>query len=296
MQNLLYVLPLFGVLGLLYVVWKSAWVASQDAGTDKMKKIAGHIAEGAMAFLKAEYKVLVIFVACVAILLSVTANNTTSSWLVGVSFVLGAFSSALAGFIGMRVATKANVRTTNAARTSLGKALEIAFVGGSVMGMGVVGIGVLGLSVLLIVYGNMFGMDTQENVTRVITIITGFSFGASSIALFARVGGGIYTKAADVGADLVGKVEAGIPEDHPLNPATIADNVGDNVGDVAGMGADLFESYVGSIVGTMVLGAAFMVPGFTDNFNGLSAVLLPLVLAGVGIIMSFVGTFFVKVK
>ncbi len=296
MQNLLYVLPLFGVLGLLYVVWKSAWVANQDAGTDKMKKIASHIAEGAMAFLKAEYKVLIIFVACVAVLLAVTANSTTSSPLVGVSFALGAFSSALAGFIGMRVATKANVRTTNAARNSLGKALEIAFVGGSVMGMGVVGIGVLGLSVLLIVYGNMFGMDTQENVTRVITIITGFSFGASSIALFARVGGGIYTKAADVGADLVGKVEAGIPEDHPLNPATIADNVGDNVGDVAGMGADLFESYVGSIVGTMVLGAAFMVPGFNDQFNGLSAVLLPLVLAGVGIIMSFVGTFFVKVK
>jgi K(+)-stimulated pyrophosphate-energized sodium pump len=297
MQNqLLYVLPFFGVLGLLYVVWKSAWVAKQDAGTDKMKKIAGHIAEGAMAFLKAEYKVLVIFVACVAVLLAVTANGTTSSWLVGVSFVLGAFSSALAGFIGMKVATKANVRTTNAARTSLGKALEVAFVGGSVMGMGVVGIGVLGLSLLMIIYGNMFGLDGQENVTRVITIITGFSFGASSIALFARVGGGIYTKAADVGADLVGKVEAGIPEDHPLNPATIADNVGDNVGDVAGMGADLFESYVGSIVGTMVLGAAFMVPGFSDNFNGLSAVLLPLVLAGVGIIMSFVGTFFVKVK
>ncbi len=296
LNQLLYALPFFGVLGLLYVVWKSAWVANQDAGTDKMKKIAGHIAEGAMAFLKAEYKVLVIFVACVAILLAVTANGTTSSWLVGVSFALGAFSSALAGFIGMRVATKANVRTTNAARKSLGKALEIAFVGGSVMGMGVVGIGVLGLSILLIVYGNMFGLDTQDNVTRVITIITGFSFGASSIALFARVGGGIYTKAADVGADLVGKVEAGIPEDHPLNPATIADNVGDNVGDVAGMGADLFESYVGSIVGTMVLGAAFMVPGFSDNFNGLSAVLLPLVLAGVGIIMSFVGTFFVKVK
>ena len=296
LNQLLYALPFFGVLGLLYVVWKSAWVASQDAGTDKMKKIASHIAEGAMAFLKAEYKVLIIFVACVAVLLAVTANNTTSSPLVGVSFALGAFSSALAGFIGMRVATKANVRTTNAARTSLGKALEIAFVGGSVMGMGVVGIGVLGLSVLLIVYGNMFGMDTQENATRVITIITGFSFGASSIALFARVGGGIYTKAADVGADLVGKVEAGIPEDHPLNPATIADNVGDNVGDVAGMGADLFESYVGSIVGTMVLGAAFMVPGFSDNFNGLSAVLLPLVLAGVGIIMSFIGTFFVNVK
>jgi len=296
MQNLLYVLPLFGVMGLLYVVWKSAWVAKQDAGTDKMKKIAGHIAEGAMAFLKAEYKVLAIFVACVAVLLAVTANSETSSPMVGVSFVLGAFCSALAGFIGMQVATKANVRTTNAARTSLGKALEVAFTGGSVMGMGVVGIGVLGLSVLFIIYSKIYGVDTQDNLNQVITIITGFSFGASSIALFARVGGGIYTKAADVGADLVGKVEAGIPEDHPLNPATIADNVGDNVGDVAGMGADLFESYVGSIVGTMVLGAAFMVPGFSDNFDGLSAVLLPLVLAGVGIVMSFLGTFFVKVK
>ncbi len=296
MQNLLYVLPLFGVMGLLYVVWKSAWVAKQDAGTDKMKKIAGHIAEGAMAFLKAEYKVLAIFVACVAALLAFTANSETSSPLVGVSFVLGAFCSALAGFIGMRVATKANVRTTNAARTSLGKALEVAFTGGSVMGMGVVGIGVLGLSVLFIVYSKIYGIDSQASLNQVITIITGFSFGASSIALFARVGGGIYTKAADVGADLVGKVEAGIPEDHPLNPATIADNVGDNVGDVAGMGADLFESYVGSIVGTMVLGAAFMVPGFIDNFDGLSAVLLPLVLASVGIVMSFLGTFFVKVK
>ncbi len=292
----MYSLPVFGLLGLLYVVWKSNWVANQDAGTDKMKKIAGHIAEGAMAFLKAEYKVLVIFVACVATLLAVTANKETSSWLVGVSFVLGAFSSALAGFIGMRVATKANVRTTNAARTSLGKALELAFTGGSVMGMGVVGIGVLGLSLLFIIYAQIFGVDTQAGLNQVITVITGFSFGASSIALFARVGGGIYTKAADVGADLVGKVEAGIPEDHPLNPATIADNVGDNVGDVAGMGADLFESYVGSIVGTMVLGAAFMVPGFSDNFSGLSAVLLPLALSGVGIVMSFIGTFFVRVK
>jgi K(+)-stimulated pyrophosphate-energized sodium pump len=296
MQNLVYYLPLFGVIGLIYVIWKSAWVASQDAGTDKMKKISSHIAEGAMAFLKAEYKVLIIFVACVAILLGVTADSETSSPLVGVSFVLGAFSSALAGFIGMRVATKANVRTTNAARTSLGKALEVAFTGGSVMGMGVVAIGVLGLSILFIIYANLFGVDSQAGLNQVITVITGFSFGASSIALFARVGGGIYTKAADVGADLVGKVEAGIPEDHPLNPATIADNVGDNVGDVAGMGADLFESYVGSIVGTMVLGAAFMVPGFSDNFQGLSAVLLPLVLAGVGIVMSFLGTFFVKVK
>jgi K(+)-stimulated pyrophosphate-energized sodium pump len=296
MENILYLLPVFGVLGLLFVVWKSAWVNKQDAGTDKMKKIAGHIAEGAMAFLKAEYKVLAIFVVCVALLLGFTANSESSSPLVGVSFVLGAFCSALAGFIGMRVATKANVRTTNAARTSLGKALEVAFAGGSVMGMGVVGLGVLGLSTLFIIYSKMYGVDNQMNLTQVITILTGFSFGASSIALFARVGGGIYTKAADVGADLVGKVEAGIPEDHPLNPATIADNVGDNVGDVAGMGADLFESYVGSIVGTMVLGAAFMVPGFADNFEGLSAVLLPLVLAGVGIVMSFFGTFFVKVK
>lgn len=296
MQTVLYVLPLFGVMGLLYVIWKSAWVSRQDAGTDKMKKIAGHIAEGAMAFLKAEYKVLSIFVLCVALLLAFTASSKTSSPLVGISFVLGAFSSALAGFIGMRVATKANVRTTHAARTSLGRALEVAFAGGSVMGMGVVGIGVLGLSVLFIIYSNIYGVDNQANLTQVITVLTGFSFGASSIALFARVGGGIYTKAADVGADLVGKVEAGIPEDHPLNPATIADNVGDNVGDVAGMGADLFESYVGSIIGTMVLGAAFMVPGFADNFGGLSAVLLPLVLAGVGIIMSFIGTFFVKVK
>ncbi|MCI0750850.1 MAG: sodium-translocating pyrophosphatase [Flammeovirgaceae bacterium] len=296
MQTLLYSLPVFGVLGLLYVVWKSAWVNKQDAGTDKMKKIASHIAEGAMAFLKAEYKVLAIFVVCVALLLALTADSEISHPLVGFSFVLGAFCSVLAGFIGMRVATKANVRATQAARTGLGKALEIAFTGGSVMGMGVVGLGVLGLSVLFIVYSNMFGVDNQMNLNLVITVITGFSFGASSIALFARVGGGIYTKAADVGADLVGKVEAGIPEDHPLNPATIADNVGDNVGDVAGMGADLFESYVGSIVGTMVLGAAFMVPGFVDNFNGLSAVLLPLVLAGVGIVMSFLGTFFVRVK
>jgi K(+)-stimulated pyrophosphate-energized sodium pump len=217
---------------------------------------------------------------------------------VAISFVLGAFSSALAGFIGMRVATKANVRTTSAARHSLGKALEVAFAGGSVMGMGVVGLGVLGLSLLFIVYGQLFGLEDANMINRVITVITGFSFGASSIALFARVGGGIYTKAADVGADLVGKVEAGIPEDHPLNPATIADNVGDNVGDVAGMGADLFESYVGSIVGTMVLGAAFITPEFMglDGMNGLSAVLLPLALSAVGIIVSIIGTFFVKVK
>jgi K(+)-stimulated pyrophosphate-energized sodium pump len=299
MQNLVYYLPVFGLLGLIYVAWKSAWVSNLDAGTDKMKKIASHISEGAMAFLKAEYKVLAIFVVCVAALLAFTADNETSSPLVGLSFAIGAFCSALAGFIGMRVATKANVRTTHAARTSLGKALEVAFTGGSVMGMGVVGIGVLGLSLLFIGYSALFGTESLASVNRVITVITGFSFGASSIALFARVGGGIYTKAADVGADLVGKVEAGIPEDHPLNPATIADNVGDNVGDVAGMGADLFESYVGSIVGTMVLGAAFMgVTTFAspEFMNGLSPVLLPLALAAVGIVMSFLGTFFVKVK
>ena len=298
-NTLIMILPLLGVVGLIYTFWRSAWVNRQEVGTDRMATIAKNIADGAMAFLKAEYKVLAIFVLAVAILLGISGNTETSSPLVALSFVIGAICSALAGFIGMRVATKANVRTTNAARTSLGKALEVAFAGGSVMGLGVVGLGVLGLGVLLLLYSNLFGVDTAENVNRVITVITGFSFGASSIALFARVGGGIYTKAADVGADLVGKVEAGIPEDHPLNPATIADNVGDNVGDVAGMGADLFESYVGSIIGTMVLGAVFIgAAGFetTNEFGGLNAVLLPMVLAGVGILTSIFGTFFVKVR
>ncbi len=294
-QTITYAIPVFGVLALLYTFWRSAWVSKQEVGTERMARIAKNIADGAMAFLKAEYRVLSIFVLAVAVLLAVSANSDNSSWLIAVSFVLGAICSALAGFIGMRVATKANVRTTNAARTSLGKALEVAFAGGAVMGLGVVGLGVLGLSVLFITYSNM-GWD----INKVITVITGFSFGASSIALFARVGGGIYTKAADVGADLVGKVEAGIPEDHPLNPATIADNVGDNVGDVAGMGADLFESYVGSIIGTMVLGAAFIgvSNGFepTNEYGGLNAVLLPLILAGVGIVTSIIGTFFVRVK
>jgi len=291
------VLPIFGVFALMFTVWKFGWVSKQEVGTDKMGRIAKNIADGAMAFLKAEYKVLSIFVLVVMLLLIFSANPDTSSRLVGLSFVLGAICSALAGFIGMRVATKANVRTTNAAREGLGKALEVAFAGGSVMGMGVVGLGVLGLSLLFLLYSNLYGISTAGEVNKVITILTGFSFGASSIALFARVGGGIYTKAADVGADLVGKVEAGIPEDHPLNPATIADNVGDNVGDVAGMGADLFESYVGSIIGTMVLGAALMGSvGWSDGFDNLSAVLLPLVLAGVGIITSIIGTFFVKVK
>ena len=297
MLNIIYFSAAAGVIALLFTALKSSWVSKQEVGTDRMARIAESIAKGAMAFLKAEYKVLSGFVLVVALILAFSANPETSSWMVAISFVVGAICSGLAGFIGMKVATKANVRTTQAARTSLGKGLEVAFAGGSVMGLGVVGLGVLGLSVLFFVFSQMFGIDGAGAVNKVLAIVTGFSFGASSIALFARVGGGIYTKAADVGADLVGKVEAGIPEDHPLNPATIADNVGDNVGDVAGMGADLFESYVGSIIGTMVLGAAFMtIPGWSDNFDGLSAVMLPLVLAGTGIFTSILGTFFVRVK
>jgi K(+)-stimulated pyrophosphate-energized sodium pump len=283
-----------------------SWVGKQDPGNERMVRIGTNIADGAMAFLRAEYKVLAIFVVVVAALLVFTADPVTSSFMIGVSFILGAICSALAGFIGMRVATKANVRTTNAARESLGKALGVAFAGGSVMGLGVVGLGLLGLGLLFLIFQGMFvpeatvngSVEAQTAIIRVITVLTGFSFGASSIALFARVGGGIYTKAADVGADLVGKVEAGIPEDHPLNPATIADNVGDNVGDVAGMGADLFESYVGSIIGTMVIGAAFItLPQFAGSeIGGLNAVLLPLVVAGIGIVASIIGTFFVRVS
>lgn len=297
MENLVYILPAFGVLALLFVMWKNAWVSKQEVGDEKMANIAKNIAVGAMAFLKAEYKVLSIFVVTVAVLLAFKGANEgeSSHALVALSFVVGALCSGLAGYMGMKVATKANVRTTNAARTSLGKALEVAFAGGSVMGLGVVGLGILGLSGLFLIYTNFIGADW--NIERVLNVLAGFSLGASSIALFARVGGGIYTKAADVGADLVGKIEAGIPEDHPLNPATIADNVGDNVGDVAGMGADLFESYVGSIIATMVLGAAFVaLPEFAGTFNGLGAVLLPMTLAAVGIVMSIIGTFFVKVK
>ncbi|MBI9042349.1 sodium-translocating pyrophosphatase [Lutibacter sp.] len=291
MELLVNYLPLFGVLALVFVYLKNRWVTKQDAGNEKMAKIAKNIAVGAMSFLKAEYKVLLIFVVAVAILLFLKGDyEENSNGMIAFSFIVGAICSALAGFIGMRVATKANVRTTQAARTSLGRALEVAFAGGSVMGMGVVGLGVLGLSSLFMMYQILW--PGAENLSMVLNVLSGFSLGASSIALFARVGGGIYTKAADVGADLVGKVEAGIPEDHPLNPATIADNVGDNVGDVAGMGADLFESYVGSIIGTMVLGALIITP----DFNGLGAVYLPLVLAAVGIVMSIIGTFFVKVR
>ncbi|WP_449258498.1 sodium-translocating pyrophosphatase [Chlorobium limicola] len=295
-QTILYAIPLSGVLALLYAFFKASWITKQPVGTEKMAKIAGHIADGALAFLKREYKVLFIFVISVAALLAyANSGRPATSPVIAVSFIVGALCSALAGFFGMRVATKANVRTTNAARTGLGEALNIAFSGGLVMGLSVVGLGVLGLSVLFIVYSQMFPALTQ--VEEVINLISGFSLGASSIALFARVGGGIYTKAADVGADLAGKVYEGIPEDDPRNPATIADNVGDNVGDVAGMGADLFESYVGAIIGTMVLGAAF-VPVFNTmvGVNPVAAVTLPLIIAAVGILVSIAGSFFVKVK
>ena len=290
MNDLLYLVPGSGLVALLFVYLKNNWVASKDVGSEKMERIAKNIADGAMAFLRAEYKILSVFVIITAVLLGFKGESEGSSYLVAVSFVVGALCSGLAGFIGMKVATKANVRTTNAAQDSLGKALEIAFSGGAVMGLGVVGLGVLGLGSLFIIYNGMF-----QDIDTVIKVISGFSLGASSIALFARVGGGIYTKAADVGADLVGKVEAGIPEDHPLNPATIADNVGDNVGDVAGMGADLFESFVGSIIGAMVLGAAFI---GLQEFSGMetNAILLPLFIASTGIIMSIIGTFFVRVK
>ncbi len=285
---MIYLIPAAGVLALVFALFKAQWVKGQDAGDENMQRIAGHIQEGAMAFLSREYRVLAVFVAIVGVMLAVgNANVASSHWLIGVSFVLGAVASGLAGYFGMRIATLANVRTTSAARTSLNKALAVAFSGGAVMGMVVVGLGVLGLSLLYLVYMKLYG--DAWGTERVIQVISGFSLGASSIALFARVGGGIYTKAADVGADLVGKVEAGIPEDDPRNPAVIADNVGDNVGDVAGMGADLFESYVGSIVGSMILGVAFL-PG---NIN---AVLLPLVLAAAGIVVSIIGTFFVRTK
>ncbi len=294
MSYLIYLILGAGLIGILFTVWKSAWVKKQAVGNEKMEKIGTHIADGAMAFLKAEYKVLAIFVAAIAVLLYFKGHiDKDSNGFVALSFVVGAFLSGLAGFLGMRIATKANVRTTNAARNSLNEALKVAFNGGAVMGLGVVSLGVLGLGTLFLVY-SLLGFD--GGMIETLNVISGFSLGASSIALFARVGGGIYTKAADVGADLVGKVEAGIPEDHPLNPATIADNVGDNVGDVAGMGADLFESFVGSIIATMVLGAAFMNAEAIQNGFALGPVLLPLTLAAVGIITSIIGTFLVRVK
>lgn len=299
----MYLVPLMGLIGLLYTIWKFFWVSRQDAGTDRMKEISNYIAEGAMAFLRAEWKILAYFGIIVSILLGIMGHyHSGSHWSVAISFLIGAFFSAFAGFIGMKAATKANVRTAHAARTSLSKALKVSFTGGSVMGMGVAGLAVLGLGGLFIVLLKIFApgaLATSHEVTMAIEVLTGFSLGAESIALFARVGGGIYTKAADVGADLVGKVEAGIPEDDPRNPATIADNVGDNVGDVAGMGADLFGSYVATVLATIVLGHEVVNSSNTDladGFNGFSPVLLPMLIAGVGILFSIIATFFVRIN
>jgi K(+)-stimulated pyrophosphate-energized sodium pump len=285
----------------LYTLLKFNWVSKQDAGNDRMKEISTYIAEGAMAFLKAEWKILAYFVVIVSLLLGFMATkNAESHWSIAVSFIIGAVFSATAGYIGMKVATKANVRTAQAAKTSLAQALKVSFTGGSVMGLGVSGLAVLGLGGLFLVLKQMFFVNGDPSeMLRTIEVLTGFSLGAESIALFARVGGGIYTKAADVGADLVGKVEAGIPEDDPRNPATIADNVGDNVGDVAGMGADLFGSYVATVLATMVLGQEVTAVGggkLVDAFDGLSPILLPMMIAGVGILLSIIGTLFVRIS
>jgi K(+)-stimulated pyrophosphate-energized sodium pump len=300
MDKLIYLVPVMGLIGLLYTLIKFNWVSKQDAGNDRMKEIANYIAVGAMAFLKAEWKILGYFVVIVGILLAVMAQaNPHSHWLISAAFVIGAVFSATAGYIGMKVATRANVRTAQAARTSLSKALNVSFTGGAVMGLGVSGLAVLGLGGLYIVLKQYFApgssVDSPEMI-RTIEVLTGFSLGAESIALFARVGGGIYTKAADVGADLVGKVEAGIPEDDPRNPATIADNVGDNVGDVAGMGADLFGSYVATVLATIVLGQQTVVDFGNDTLGGFSPIVLPMLIAGTGILFSIVGTLFVRVS
>ncbi|KXJ98727.1 MAG: vacuolar-type H(+)-translocating pyrophosphatase [Acidobacteria bacterium OLB17] len=299
-ENVIYLVPAFGILGLIVMAYKSAWVGKQDAGDDKMRELAGYIADGAMAFLRAEWKILSIFVLFTAALLAysgtvheVNGREIHSSWIICIAFVIGAVFSATAGYIGMRVATKANVRTTQAARTSLKQALRVSFTGGTVMGLGVAGLAVLGLGGLFIVFLSMFAHLEANQVRTAIEVLSGFSLGAESIALFSRVGGGIYTKAADVGADLVGKVEAGIPEDDVRNPATIADNVGDNVGDVAGMGADLFGSYVATILATMVLGQEVQV---RDSMGGMSPILLPMIICGLGIVFSIVGTFFVRIN
>ncbi|SNV32634.1 Putative K(+)-stimulated pyrophosphate-energized sodium pump [Chryseobacterium taklimakanense] len=295
-MDLFFFIPIFGLIALVYTFVQSSWVSKQDAGNEKMRSISGHIADGAMAFLHAEYKILAYFVVIVAILLALMGfSNEKSHWSIGLAFIAGAIFSATAGYIGMKIATKANVRTAEAAKTSLSKALKVSFTGGSVMGMGVAGLAVLGLGALYLIIKQLIapGAETNsEEMERAIEILTGFSLGAESIALFARVGGGIYTKAADVGADLVGKVEAGIPEDDPRNPATIADNVGDNVGDVAGMGADLFGSYVATVLATMVLGRETL---SNDAFGGYAPILLPMLIAGLGIIFSIIGTFFVRI-
>jgi K(+)-stimulated pyrophosphate-energized sodium pump len=296
MESYIYLVPVAGVLALLFAFMRSTWISKQDAGTEEMKVIASHIREGAMAFLGREYRVLAVFVVVVAALLAwANIGRPESSWMIGISVAVGAICSGLAGYFGMRVATSANVRTAAAARTSMNGALRLAFAGGSVMGFAVVGLGVLGLSTLYIFYSTIFDAgDPQATMLRTVTVLAGFSFGASSIAFFARVGGGIYTKAADVGADLVGKVEAGIPEDDPRNPAVIADNVGDNVGDVAGMGADLFESYVGSIVGALVLGMT--ATSLAGEAYTPSLVFFPLIVAAVGIVLSLLGTTLVRMS
>jgi K(+)-stimulated pyrophosphate-energized sodium pump len=287
-----YLIPLLGLVGLVVMIFKAIWVGKQDSGDANMVELAGYIARGSQAFLRAEWRVLGVFVVIAAALLAWSAELEAvaahTDWVIAVAFVIGAVFSAFAGWIGMNIATKANVRTTQAARTSLAQALKVSFTGGTVMGLGVAGLAVLGLGTLYIVFTGMYA-----NVAQALEVLAGFSLGAESIALFARVGGGIYTKAADVGADLVGKVEAGIPEDDPRNPATIADNVGDNVGDVAGMGADLFGSYVATMLATMVLGREVV---SQDNFNGMAPILLPMVIAGLGIIFSIIGTFFVRIK
>ncbi len=298
MNNIVYLIPAAGLLSIIVMIIKRAWVVKQDSGEEKMNTIAKHIADGAMAFLKAEWKVMSYFVVITALLLGYTGYVAEdSSPMIALAFIIGAFLSALSGYIGMNVATKANVRTTQAAKTSLKQALKVSFTGGTVMGLGVAGLAVLGLSSLFIAFVAYFVPEGASaagiEMKTAIEVLIGFSLGAESIALFARVGGGIYTKAADVGADLVGKVEAGIPEDDPRNPATIADNVGDNVGDVAGMGADLFGSYVATILATMVLGQEIT---SIDNFGGMAPILLPMVIAGVGIIASIIGTMLVRIS
>lgn len=299
MENIIFLAPLLGIVGLIVMALKSSWVLKQDAGDANMQELASHIANGAMTFLRAEWKILSYFVIIAGILLAYSGTLVeTSSPIIAITFVLGAVFSATAGYIGMRVATKANVRTTQAARTSLAKALQVSFTGGTVMGLGVAGLAVLGLGSLFIILYNTYVLSVDANVNgiqmeKALAVLAGFSLGAESIALFARVGGGIFTKAADVGADLVGKVEAGIPEDDPRNPATIADNVGDNVGDVAGMGADLFGSYVATILASMILGREIV---SNDNFGGIAPILLPMLIAGMGLIFSIIGTFMVKIK
>ena len=305
MEYFIYLVPVFAIVGLIVMAFKAKWVIKQDAGEKNMLELASHIKEGALAFLSAEYRVLIIFVVIAGALLALVSSLIEStSYFIVVAFVIGAFFSALAGNIGMRIATEANVRTTQAARTSLPDALKVSFTGGMVMGLGVAGLAVFGLSIIFIVLlqifmGGEWSIDGNEKMTMVLETLAGFSLGAESIALFARVGGGIYTKAADVGADLVGKIEAGIPEDDPRNPATIADNVGDNVGDVAGMGADLFGSYVATVLASMVLGNYVIrdMGGVIDDvFGGMGPILLPLVIAAVGIIFSIFGSFFIKIK